>query len=700
MTTHVANLFSTAAPQKLHFPASHATRQAEKSLERSDVLIYPKLDRRTPPPSGYASVDKALAATLMVPQYRRTYIQGCACATGIAGGGCCPGNAMGAATGASNVSGMAAMVPADLALGAMSVYGMYTGYDVARNAHSALQHLGRVQSANTQALGRSELWRAQANKVGLNAETALLQGTQAGSDTSALPETRAAAKAAVDTLQAEARDLEASIAEQKFNIAVPGIMQLAAATTATVATIGHLAHGCLGAVGGAAVGSCASGLFALYGGVLAMKNLREYVAARKLTGIPDDALVSGVPGIDAPFREAVNRHLEATRQNKLWTGIAWTAVCAAGVLGTLVASGALAFSGSLPVVLAIGLAAGAWAMWQNSRTRYVPHMPISPHVERADINTSKDRAITWHHLSRQDDAIKQAVAQMTAVQKRYDLLKHHLQRLFRPQCGPKAFTVLAKSVQTGRGKLAAHTPAQLQSHYERVQVEAATTWCIEERKLLEARFKGRSEALWSRFYELKALTSPCCIPMTKTADAALQLGTPTEPVYTQAARDLQAEALDLEQAARRLLAIDTLNKTLTKLKGDIGALRTTSADTWTDAQRDWVFSRMQLLQLSGALSDAVSKKFMDAHTEFFSHLSVPDALPVGNVFLHPDQAEAFARAIATDLDGQFTHAFFNPRRIEGEMDFIIERELKQRNLASAQDAPGGAPKCDSGSCCR
>ena len=671
---------AAAPPKRLPFAASRATRQTEKSLERSDAYIYET------PAQSYASVEKATTSALSIPQYRRTYIQGCACATGISGGGCCPGSAMGTAAqaGAGSAPAMAAMIPADVAIGALSLYGMYSGYSVTRNAYNAMQQLRRVETFNAPELARAQLWSAQVNHH------------------DGLVHTRQAAKASVKTLKWEQRNLRESIAEQNFNMAVPGLTQLMAAATATVGTIGHLAGGCLGAIGGMTVGSCASGLFAFHGGALALKNLREYVQARKLKGVGPQEQISGDKGVDERYSKAVNLHLQSLRNNKLVTGLAWTAVCAAGVLGTLVASGALAFAGALPVVLGVGLAAGAWAMWQNSRTRYAPHIPLSPHVERAYLHTAKDRAVTWTHLSRQDAAIKQAVAQMVAVQKGGDVAKFHFQRLFRPQCGPKAFTVLAKSVQGQRGHVTAVPTDQLPHYYENVQLKALQTWCTSERELLSARFQGRSEELWRRCYELKALTSPCCTPMAKTAEAALELNSPAEQVYTRAARGLEADAFDLEQAARRLLALDTLSATLTKLEGGVGALRSSSASTWSESQRDWVFARIHLLQLSGTLSDAVSVNFMKAHPEFFSQLSTPDALPIGNVFLLPEQVLPFARAIADELDGQFVHAFFNPRRIEAEMDFILEREIQDRSETTPDESKTAtaAPQCSSKTCCQ
>jgi len=120
----------------------------------------------------------------------------------------------------------------------------------------------------------------------------------------------------------------------------------------------------------------------------------------------------------------------------------------------------------------------------------------------------------------------------------------------------------------------------------------------------------------------------------------------------------------------------------------------------TPAQEAWLYLRLNLLQLSGTLGEALPKAFIDAHPQHFSrHPAAP--LPINTVYVLPEQHAAFARDVAPILDGAFLHAFFNPRRIEAEMDFLLDLEIAEGRDTGVVEGPVvTAPACDSGTCCR
>ena len=641
-------------------------RPVQAANHIGDVLdVADRLMARDPSLGRYPGLPQALPEALRGPSYRRTFVQGCACATGIAGGGCCPGAAMGSASqaGASMSSGASVgMAPAGWVTGALGAYGVVTGLGVTRNAYDAMQQLGAVKNDRLPRHMHARLWHTRLRKQPRFAVA------------------RAAAAAYEQVVRAELRDLNASLGEQAFNLAVPGVLQTSAASATTLSAVGHWGHGCGASACGAGVGAAGPALFALYGGAMAAKNFKAYADANKFQRF------SAEGNVDDIYREAINAHIQATRQNKWRTGLAWSAVCAAGILGALVASGTVAFAGALPVVLAMALLSGGWAMWENSRTRYVPHLPVSEHVERTALDTTQKRAQSWMFLRAQDTAIKEAVAALHAVQTRWTQLHFHVQRLFRPQCGPKAFTVLADRVARGVGR-PADDPAACKRHYDSVQILAARTWCAQERGLLEARLGDRAMALRERHQEVQARSTTCCV----------KIGGQLESIYSDVVAALGQDADALERAARRLLILDRLGKALESLPEHAGDLRLPAAGPVTEAQNTWVYARLCLLALSNTMGDAVSQAFMKENESYFSKLATPEALPLNHLYVLPDALPAFAHSLARQLDGAFVHAFFNPRRIEAEMDFVMEIELKS---ASNDAAAEGAPKCDSGTCCR
>jgi hypothetical protein len=655
---------STPVPGSLTFASTHSVREAERLQFEADFRI-----QRTEPQDDYATLPQALQASQTVPQYRRIFVQGCACSTGIAGGGCCPGNAAGMAAGGGShaMHGPVMGIMGGAAIG-LGFYGQYSALKVWNNADEALTNIDHVAAGYVAPrLSEARLQRAQ-----------LVRYPQK------LTQAEEATAHQVSALEGYQQDLKISRAEQQFNRAVPGVLQGVAATAVTLGGVNEIGMGIFGALGGAVLGAVGSGLFAVYGGVMAIKQAITYRQTSHLSPIVRSE------NLPDKYRRAANEHRDAKLKNLHDTGFAWAGVAVAGVFGTLVAAGLVAFPYAWVAVAVVALAAAGWAMWQNSRTRWVPHLPVSPHVQREDLVTPQQRAERWDKLRPLDKAIKKAVGQLEELQSRATRVRYTFERLFKPQCGPSAFQVLAQSVQSQRGD-GNLTAAELQARYETIQLDALQAYVDGERNMLRATLKACSADIDFRIIEMKKLVDPCCAQMTADALAALAPGAPTEPVYTRASLDLRDDAAALEHASRKLSALSLLADTLPNLRAHTGNLSAPDDQPLTPAQQDWLFAR-----------EAVSRQFMDKHPQHFSRSNAAHALPINNLYVLPERQADFAQDIAATLDGAFVHAFFNPRRIEAEMDFIVEREwtAREKKKGAAGAVAPSAPQCDSGTCCR
>jgi hypothetical protein len=640
-----AALSAPPLAERLLAVANQSLAQAAATLGRGDL---------------YATLPAALGDLqgLATPQYRRTFVQGCACSTGLAGGGCCPGGASGLAA-QTGCSSHGLMATTGALLGAV---GVYSGLRVVSNSVAALHHLARVDAHIEDRARGWALYAAQ------------LQAAPA------LSACRRGALAHLAALTSFRVALSESRHEQQFNLMVPGALQTLAAAAALTSAVGHFGLGSMG------MGVVAPALFAAYGFVLAGKHLYAWSQSRPASQGTD------IP-VRSAFAAALAEHRNARQQNIIRTAAAWTAVGLAGMAGTLVAAGSLVTSGAGVAVMGAGVGAAGWAMWQNSRTRYVPHLPMGEHTNPSFVQTSAQRAATFACLAGQDQAIQDAVRTLRADQPLHRQIAYAYEQFSLPQCGPKANQVWAKMVQkcssTGRRSL-----------YLRAQMQAALTFCQQERRLVGDRLDSQQAALRAQHLELQtALLAP--LPATAIPGGAQ----PHTAVHTQAATHLANAAVAQELYARRLAVLDKVVAHLEEwLQGPEAALLAAAAPT---AEAPWTWVRLILLQVSGTLGDAVPGDFIARHPDMFSQLPTADAWPVNNLYVLPAHHAEFAAAFAPQLDGAFVHAFFNPRRIEAEMDYLLERELAAPNAAGADAldaspqscAKVAAPAADGSTCC-
>jgi hypothetical protein len=611
----------------------------------------------------YASLPAALGDLqgLATPQYRRTFVQGCACSTGLAGGGCCPGGASGLAV-QTGCSSHGLMATTGALLGAV---GVYSGLRVVGNSVAALHHLARVDAYIED---RARGWALYAAQL------------QAAPALSACRRGALAHLAALNTFR---RAIGESRREQQFNLVVPGALQTLAAAAALTAAAGHLGLGSMG------MGIVAPALFAAYGFVLAGKHLHAWSQSRPAPHGTDIPVPRG-------FAAAIAEHRNARQQNLIRTAAAWGAVGLAGMAGSLVAAGTLVMSGAGVAIMGAGVGAAGWAMWQNSRTRYVPHLPMGEHTSPYFVQTSAQRAATFACLAGQDQAIQDAVRTLRADQPLHRQLAYAYEQFSLPQCGPQANQVWAKMIQNcpstgdaGRRRI-----------YLRAQMQAALTFCQQEQRLCADRLDNQQAALQAQHVELQA-TLASRPPGTATPGGAQS----DTAVYIQAATQLANAAVTQEIYARRLAVLDKVTAHLEKwLQGPEAALLKAAVPT---AEAPWTWVRLILLQVSGTLGDAVPKDFIARHPDMFSQLPTADAWPVNNLYVLPAHHADFAAAFAPQLDGAFVHAFFNPRRIEAEMDYLLDRELADPSATgtSAMDASPpscatvAAPAADGSTCC-
>jgi hypothetical protein len=543
----------------------------------------------------------------------------------------------------------------------LGLIGVYSGPKVVANSLDALLHLHRSRSQVRAQLDALDLQRG--NLTGLDALTT----------------SRQALDAQATALRGYDAALLASRNEQLFNLAVPGVLQTVAAVAA-VAAAAHLV------VGGVTAGAVSSGLFAAYGFALAGKHALGWHATRHAA--------HAVPKGPHAFAQAFGAYLQGRQRSLGESATAWGAVAVCGLGGMLVTSGAAVPAAAAPAVLAATLIAAGWAVWQNSRTRYVPHLPLGEHTHWQHVATELQRQRTFESLSAQDAAIKAAVAQLRAALPQVRVPAYIYEQLALPQCGPRANQVLAQLVQ-GLPK-AQRIDAQAQ-HVAclRAQVQAAQIFCTHERRLLA----GRDAAAYSSLVAERGALGAACEASKRSCSTA----TPRDGDVrmAQASFGLHTAALHLERSTQRLAALERLQVSLDALGAHDDAALVQACRPEADAP--WTQARILLLQHSGTLGDAVDAQFVAQHPNLFSRLPVPDAWPINNLYLLPQHHAAFARAIAPQLDGAFVHAFFNPRRIEAEIDYLMDRQMAAD--MAAQIAPAAAcgtvaPAANGATCCR
>ena len=640
-------------------PPTHAATRAVRDARAALTEVELRLSSKRPQVSSAA---EALLAGVQMPQYRRTYVQGCVCKTGIAGGVCCPANALGAAGQAGGLGaqhgGILQGAWAGLG-GVLGVLGVASGARVMQLSVAAQ----RALNAMIQAVDR---------QVG----TLALRHAAYAQQPPTLARAAAATRAELGAMRGLQDDLRTSKREQVFNFAIPGALQSAASATSSAAALAHWGHGVGQLAGHCGAAACAGGaLFGLYGAALAGKSFwgawRDWGRGR----LQD-------PAVPAPYRAAVADYAAARRGQQLRSGWAWSSVAAAGALGAAGAMGLVAFPGSWVLIAGLALAGAIWAMVESSRTRYAPHVPVSPHMAPRNLGTTQQRAQVCLALQAQQRAIAAAVHSMEGMQPAGVRALYHFERHLMPQCGPYAFQVLPRAA------------AQAPGAYEKLQIQAARTWVQEEHGLLHAQFSAQSSAMQARCAELQARVDPCCEDGQAEARQALSLGQATELLLTQASTELRDAAQDLEQAARSLAVLDLLQQRLQGLQAHVGSLHCGPHQAATAEQTDWLHCRLILMQLQGTLGDAISASTIAAHPAVFSQRF--DVWPLENLQVMTARLPEFAQRMAPSIDAAFLHAFFNPRRIAGEIDAIMAREMAADSAAAVAEA---APPCSGKSCC-
>jgi hypothetical protein len=295
----------------LSHPATRAVREAEALLDTADACL------QLPNPARDPSLADGLLVTAEVPQYDRAFVQGCACATGLAGGGCCPGGAAGA-----TVQGMGGMRPAPFmaVFRALSGFvGVYMGLAIGRRSQAALAQLEGVRRHLADAAHAVAITLARVARHNEELGAARRDAPELAARRGLLLQTQEALVSRQHQLRGALRDVEASADEQRFNRLVPGGMQAGAAAATVVAAAAHCGVGVMGCGGGAV----AAGAFAAYGGTLAIKHALTW---RRDAGAP--ALPAAAP-VSRAYRAAYDRHRMARRVDARATASAWAGVAAA-----------------------------------------------------------------------------------------------------------------------------------------------------------------------------------------------------------------------------------------------------------------------------------------------------------------------------------------------------------------------------------
>lgn len=615
----------------------------------SDNATHP-----SPPPAFAAwgtgtTLTDVYTSLLPSAQYRRTYAQGCACSTGISGGGCCPSGSatLSAHTGCITGTWQHMWHGIGSLLGAL---GVYSGAKVISNSLDAIYHLQRMQQHVQQKTGqlRTVITKIDPALGAVSFRQRLTQ--QLGAYT---------------ILQ---HNLRASLREQYFNLAMPGVVQLCAGAAALFATTAGFV-GMHGLHAQAFV--FAPALLGIYGVGMAAWQIFKL---RHQVDIPK-SLHAQIP--------AMRQHV-AAQKHALWQSFgAWSSIGALGIFATanlVHPLGLPMLSGTL-VVASLGCA--LWAMYSSSQTRFVPHIPLSDHVAPPWLIDAGSRQLTRDVLAQQNVAVQKAVSDWTDTLSLWGRVRLQAERLFRPQCGPTSNHVLPQSL----GQSTAH-----QALFQASQIQAAHAWCLEEKRryqYFDKLLATHAHADDAFFKQLVETHITCCTP----ADTRSTLS------------DTAHELLDAQRLRHQLLdkirALDTLIPTLEKLRVSAGQIQTPTTQMAPDSIHwQWFFARLCLLQLSGTLASALPENFTKTHAEWLTANTTANTWPIDNVTLVPEHLFEISELLAPHMDYGFAHAFFNPRRLEAELDYLNEYELMLlRYPQDAQEDAIAAPACGDRSCC-
>ena len=661
-------------------PAIRDLREARAALSYTDQLLAPKRTAQLPPEGG-----RHRATVLAdVPQYDRTHVQGCVCKPAIAGGACCPSNigSMGLQQLSSPHHTMA-MSPGMTALSGLStvlgLLGLYSGLQVLRGAHDAERNLKAVDDAQA----------VEHNALGIL--------RQRLGDYPELPVTAQHVASAHRSVELLRQDLAASRAEQRFHRWVPGRLQMAAGLAVAVTSGHHLLGSGHAMAHGAALGVAVNGLFVLYGGAMAAKNLWAYWADRRA---PSER--PGAKDEDLGFLQAGAQFVGARREQKLQTGLAWLGVGIAGLMGAAVSVGALAMPHAWALTGAVTLVAGVCAMWSNSCSRYDPHLPVSPHMQRQDLARRQRRAALFGHLQKQQAAIEEAnraMGQHLTVMQRG---RAAYERAFAPQCGPEAFMVLPRAVaqQIAREQ---GVPAARRAEASTIQLKAVLAYLEVERQLIAERLQHGQQGRRGRLQELEQLLEPTCSGKRRKLTQGAQPPSLPADMAAWAASALQADSRAAAAQAEQLAVVDGLIATCRALQKGTEPLAAVGPGPLSEAQQQWLTVRFEVMQLCGILRDGVSDAFVKAHGVALKTQRTAHMLPLGNIYPLPEAAAALQKDAQQDIEALFVHALFNPRRNEAEMDYLLA--LNEQDDAPQEAAPKAqaeafiAPAASSATCC-
>jgi hypothetical protein len=622
-----------------------------------------------------------LAALDHVPQYDRTHVPGCVCKPAIAGGACCPSN-VGGLTLQQMTSSSCAPQNGIHALGLISSLlgcaGIYSGVQVIKGAKDAQKNLMAVDAHARQLEGLWGLRRGQ------------LEAYQK------LPHNQMHVAQTHAGLLALRRDLRAAQQEQRFYTWVPGRLQIGASLGVLVAAVPHLTHTGIWLGQQALWGGMSAGLFVVYGLAMAGKNVLNLSQGRNLTPF------TACDNTPEPYRSDYRQHLAERRIQALQASAAWLGVSVAASLGAAITLGSLALPYAWVLTGAITLVAGAAAMWSNSCSRYAPHLPVSPHMHRSALVNKADRARLYGHLHAQQAVITRANAAMQEGLSRVHKLHAAYETAFRPQCGPEAFTVLANEVAARWTQKGESHARSAQDDYI-TQLTAVLDYCRIERLVLAERIEQTHQAQYARRHELADFVDPCCEPMMATANVQLARGAPNAQLFADAAALLEQESRTLVTEVNQLAVLDKLIATCEQLQSaPFPTTQPVTPSAQASAQQ-WLAVRINVLQHAGLLRDALDKQTIDGHGDVFKTRITQHMWPLGNVYIEPGKFDAVEKLMAPTIESMFIHAFFNPRRIEAEMDYLLEMQASEsrdsKSLGSLPNVPYVAPGASSATCC-
>jgi hypothetical protein len=445
------------------------------------------------------------------------------------------------------------------------------------------------------------------------------------------------------------------------------------------------------------LGVAVNGLFVLYGGAMAAKNLWAYWADRDV-----QAARPAVKGQDVDLQGASAQFVRARREQKLQTGLAWLGVGIAGLMGAAVSVGVLAMPHAWALTGAVTLVAGVCAMWSNSCSRYDPHLPVSPHMQRQDLARRARRTALFGHLQEQLAAIEGANRDMGRPLTVLQRGRAAYERAFAPQCGPEAFMVLPRAVaqQIARDQSAPHAG---RAEASTTQLKAVLAYLEVERRLLAERLKDGQHSRRGRLQELERLLEPTCSGERRKLIQAAQAPSLPADMAAWAASELSADSRAAAAHAEQLAVVDGLIATCQALQEGTEPLAAVKPGPLSEAQQQWLTVRFEVMQLCGILRDGLSDDFVKAHGVALKTQRTAQMLPLGNIYPLPEVSSALQKDAQSDIETLFVHAFFNPRRIEAEMDYLLALDLQDDTPPeAAPKSPTGAfvaPAASSATCC-